>query len=110
MNAKQQHDVRAQVSAEEWRLAAEVKKAYLTLWALEEQLRIEDTAVRLQERILKFFREKRELGDAIDQILRVDAGGDEQGGQGREHHDDHEQPALRPGDADPDLRSGRFTP
>lgn len=57
-------EVKSQVSAEEWRLAAEVKKSYLTLWALEEQLRIEETSVRLQERILKFFREKRELGDA----------------------------------------------
>ncbi len=57
-------EVKNQVSAEEWGVAAEVKKAYLTLWALEEQVRIEDTSVRLQERILKFFREKRELGDA----------------------------------------------
>jgi outer membrane protein TolC len=57
-------EVKDQVSAEEWRVAAEIKKAYLTLWAVEEQLKIQDTSVRLQERTLKFFREKRELGDA----------------------------------------------
>jgi len=30
----------------------------------EEQLKIQDTSVRLQERTLKFFRDKRDLGDA----------------------------------------------
>lgn len=57
-------ETRSLISAQEWKLAADVRKAYLTLWALEEQLKIDDAAVRLQERILKFFREKRELGDA----------------------------------------------
>lgn len=57
-------EVKDQISAEEWRLAGKVRKAYLSLWALEEQLRIANTAIRLQERILKFYREKRDLGDA----------------------------------------------
>jgi len=52
------------IAGQEWKLAADVKKAYLTLWALEEQLKLDDAAVRLQERILKFFQEKRQLGDA----------------------------------------------
>jgi cobalt-zinc-cadmium efflux system outer membrane protein len=57
-------ETKSLISAQEWKLAAEVRKAYLSLWGLEEQLRIDDTAVRLQERTLKFFQEKRELGDA----------------------------------------------
>jgi cobalt-zinc-cadmium efflux system outer membrane protein len=57
-------EIKSQVSAEEWRFTAEVKKGYLTLWASEEQLKIQDTSVRLQERIMKFFRDKRDLGDA----------------------------------------------
>jgi outer membrane protein, heavy metal efflux system len=57
-------EVKSQISAEEWRLAAEVRKAYLTVAALEDQLKIDDASVRLQERIRKFFLQKRELGDA----------------------------------------------
>ena len=51
------------------------------------------------------------VGAGVEQRVGAGvAGGDEPGGQGRKHHDDHEQSAVRPGDADPDLRSGRFTP
>jgi cobalt-zinc-cadmium efflux system outer membrane protein len=57
-------ETKSQVTAQEWKLAADIRKAYLSVWALEEQLKIDDTAVRLQERVLKFFREKRQLGDA----------------------------------------------
>lgn len=57
-------EVKSQISAEEWRLAADVRKSYFTVTALEDQLRIDDASVRLQERIRKFFLQKRELGDA----------------------------------------------
>lgn len=57
-------EVKSQISAEEWRLAAEVRKSYLTVTALEDQLKIDDASVRLQERIRRFFLQKRELGDA----------------------------------------------
>ncbi len=57
-------EVKNQISAEEWQLAADVRKAYLTVSALEDQLKIDDASVRLQERIRRFFLQKRELGDA----------------------------------------------
>jgi cobalt-zinc-cadmium efflux system outer membrane protein len=57
-------ETKSQISAQEWKLAADVRKAYSSVWALEEQVKIDDAAVRLQERVLKFFREKRQLGDA----------------------------------------------
>ncbi len=64
-------EIKSQISAEEWMLAGNVRKVYLTLWALEEQLKVDDASVRLQERILKFFREKRELGDASQLDLNL---------------------------------------
>ncbi len=57
-------EVRYHISAEEWKLAADVKKTYLTVWALQEQANIDETSVRLQERIRKLFHDKKELGDA----------------------------------------------
>jgi outer membrane protein, heavy metal efflux system len=56
--------VRAQIADEEWRLAAEVRKAHAALWSAQERLRLADAALVLQERIRRFIRDKRELGDA----------------------------------------------
>lgn len=56
--------VHAQIAQEEWRLAAEVRKAYVGLWAAQGRLRLVGAAVALQERLLRFLRDKRELGDA----------------------------------------------
>lgn len=58
------NEVRAEIAAEEWRLAAEVRKAYLGLVAAEERLRLAEASLRLQERIRQFVRDKRGLGDA----------------------------------------------
>src|SRR5919197_4560591 len=71
--------VQAQIAGEEWRLATEVRKVYMTLWAVAERLRLTDALVRLQERIRTFVRDKLELGDAsrlglnLAQIAYIDA-------------------------------------
>lgn len=57
-------NVRAQIAHEEWRLATDARKAYVGLWAAQERLRLAEAAVTLQERLRRFLRDKRELGDA----------------------------------------------
>ena len=56
--------VRAQIADEEWRLAADARKAHATLWGAEERRRLADAALALQERVRRFIRDKRALGDA----------------------------------------------
>lgn len=58
------NEVRAEIAAEEWRLAADVRTAYAALFATEERLRLAESSLRLQERIRQFVRDKRALGDA----------------------------------------------
>jgi len=57
-------EVRAQIADEEWRLAADVRKAHAALWAALERLRLARASLQLQERVRKFLRDKRDLGDA----------------------------------------------
>jgi outer membrane protein TolC len=57
-------EVRAQIAAQEWQLATEVRKAYAALWASEERLRLIDASVALQERLRRLMREKLGAGDA----------------------------------------------
>jgi cobalt-zinc-cadmium efflux system outer membrane protein len=57
-------EVRAQIADEEWKLAAEVRKAHAALWAATERLRLADVSVTLQGRVRQFMRDKRETGDA----------------------------------------------
>lgn len=57
-------NVRAQIADEEWRLAADVRKAHAALWGAEERRRLADTVLALQERVRRFLRDKRALGDA----------------------------------------------
>lgn len=56
--------VRAQIADEEWRLAADVRKAHAALWAAQERRRLAEAALALQERVRRFIRDKRDLGDA----------------------------------------------
>jgi outer membrane protein TolC len=56
--------VRAQIADAEWRMATDVRKARVTLWGAEERRRLSDGALALQERVRRFIRDKRELGDA----------------------------------------------
>jgi cobalt-zinc-cadmium efflux system outer membrane protein len=57
-------EVRAQIADEEWRLAADVRKAHATLLAARERARLAEVALDLQSRVRKFLRDKRDLGDA----------------------------------------------
>ena len=57
-------EVRAQIADEEWRLAADVRKAHAGLLVAAERRRFADAALQLQERVRKFLRDKREVGDA----------------------------------------------
>ncbi len=57
-------EVRAQVAAEEWRLATDVRKSYAALWAAGERLRLIDASVALQARLRRLMREKLDAGDA----------------------------------------------
>lgn len=57
-------EVRAQIADEEWKLAADVRKAHATLWAADERIRLMDASVALQTRVRQFLRDKRDLGDA----------------------------------------------
>lgn len=57
-------EVKAQIVGEEWRFAALVREGYAALLAAEERLRLAESSLRLQERILQFIRDKRQLGDA----------------------------------------------
>jgi outer membrane protein TolC len=57
-------EVRAQIADEEWRLAADIRKAHAALWGAQERRRYADAALALQERVRKFIRDKRDLGDA----------------------------------------------
>jgi outer membrane protein TolC len=57
-------EVRAQIADEEWKLAADVRKAHAALWAATERLRLVDASLGLQARVRRFMRDKRDLGDA----------------------------------------------
>jgi cobalt-zinc-cadmium efflux system outer membrane protein len=57
-------EVRAQIGAEEWRLATEVRKAHTGLAAAGERLRLVDASVALQDRLRRLVREKLAAGDA----------------------------------------------
>ena len=57
-------EVRAQVAGEERRLATEVRKAYATLEATEQRIRLIDASMRLQERLRKLVQDKLAVGDA----------------------------------------------
>jgi outer membrane protein, heavy metal efflux system len=65
--------VRAEICAREWQLATDTRKAFATLVAAEEQLRIATAGLELRRRIEKFVRDRRALGDAslvdVNQIL-----------------------------------------
>ena len=56
--------VRAEISAEEWNLSAEVRKAYFTALALERRRQLAEAGLKLQERVLQFYQDKYSLGDA----------------------------------------------
>lgn len=56
--------VNSQISAQEWKLAADIRKTYLTMLATEEQLRLADVSMKLQQRIKAYYEEKVQLGDA----------------------------------------------
>lgn len=56
--------VRAQIADEEWRLAADVRKAHAALWAAQERRRLADASLALQQRVRRFVRDKLDLGDA----------------------------------------------
>jgi outer membrane protein, heavy metal efflux system len=62
-------EVRAQVAGEERRLATEVRKAYATLGAAEQRIRLIDVSMALQERLRKLVQDKLAAGDAT----RLDA-------------------------------------
>ena len=57
-------EVRAQVAGEERRLATEVRKAYATLGAAEQRIRLVDASMALQERLRKLVQDKLAVGDA----------------------------------------------
>jgi cobalt-zinc-cadmium efflux system outer membrane protein len=56
--------VNSQISAQEWKLAADIRKAYLTLLGAEEQFRLAEASVKLQQRIKTYYGQKFQLGDA----------------------------------------------
>lgn len=56
--------VRAEVSAEEWNLASEVRKTYFAALAQERRRQFAEAALKLQERVLQFYEDKFKLGDA----------------------------------------------
>ena len=56
--------MRAQIADEEWRLAADVRKAHAAVRGAEERRRVADAAIQLQQRVRSFLRDKRALGDA----------------------------------------------
>lgn len=56
--------VRAEVSAEEWNLGSEVRKAYFAALALERRRQFAEAALKLQQRVLQFYEDKFKLGDA----------------------------------------------
>ena len=56
--------VRAEVSAEEWNLASEVRKAYFAALAFERRRQFAEAALKLQQRVLQFYEDKFKLGDA----------------------------------------------
>jgi cobalt-zinc-cadmium efflux system outer membrane protein len=56
--------VRNEVSAEEWKLATDVRKAYLSAWAVDQRLHLANASLQLQERIRNYYQQKRQLGDA----------------------------------------------
>jgi cobalt-zinc-cadmium efflux system outer membrane protein len=58
--------VKAEISAIEWRVAAAVRKAHLGARIAAEQLRLAEGSLKLQERVRQFVRDKRSLGDATD--------------------------------------------
>ncbi len=58
--------VTAEISAAEWRVATDVRKAYLNVLISTEQLRLANGSLKLQERVRQFIRDKRSLGDATD--------------------------------------------
>lgn len=57
-------EVRAQIADEEWKLAAETRKAHAAAWATRERRRFADVALALQARVRRFLLDKRNLGDA----------------------------------------------
>jgi outer membrane protein TolC len=57
-------EVRAEIADEEWKLAAEARKAHAAAWATRERRRFADISLALQARVRTFLRAKRELGDA----------------------------------------------
>ena len=59
-------EVGAEISAMEWRVAADVRKAHLGVRIASEQVRLAEGSLKLQERVLQFIRDKRGLGDATD--------------------------------------------
>jgi len=59
-------EVEAEVSAAEWRLAADVRKAHLGVLIAAQQLRLAQGLLELQQRVRQFIRDKRGLGDATD--------------------------------------------
>ncbi|MFO0982219.1 MAG: TolC family protein [Planctomycetota bacterium] len=59
-------EVDAEIAAAEWRLAADVRKAHLGVLIAEEQRRLAEGLLKLQERVRQFVRDKRGLGDATD--------------------------------------------
>jgi outer membrane protein, heavy metal efflux system len=56
--------VTSRISAQEWKLAADIRKAYRTSFASEEQLRLAEASVKLQQRIKTYYEQKLQLGDA----------------------------------------------
>ena len=57
-------EVRAQIADEEWKLAADARKAHAAVLATQERRRFADAALALQGRVRRFLRDKRDLGDA----------------------------------------------
>jgi cobalt-zinc-cadmium efflux system outer membrane protein len=57
-------EVRAQIADEEWKLAADARKAHASVLATRERRRFADAALALQGRVRQFLRDKRDLGDA----------------------------------------------
>ena len=56
--------VNSQISTQEWKLAGDIRKAYLTTLAAEEQLCLVEASLKLQERIKTYYEQKLQLGDA----------------------------------------------
>jgi cobalt-zinc-cadmium efflux system outer membrane protein len=56
--------IAAEISAQEWKLAGEVRKAFLALVANRERLRLAEASLKLQTRLRTLYRDKQALGDA----------------------------------------------